>query len=47
MWVVIKYKKNQYCSLSKELMNTFGKGIKFYKPTIRFEKSSIKKKIYK
>ena len=44
MWVVIKYKKNQYCSLSKELMNTFGKGIKFYKPTIRFEKSSIKKK---
>ena len=44
MWVVIKYKKNQYCSLSKELMNTFGKGVKFYKPTIRFEKSSIKKK---
>ena len=43
MWVVIKYKKNQYYSLVKEFVNTFGEDVEFYKPTIRCEKSSIKK----
>ena len=44
MWVVIKYKKNQYYSLVKEFVNTFGEDVEFYKPTIRCEKPSIKKK---
>lgn len=47
MWVVIKYKKNQYYSLAKELINTFGKDVKFYKPTLRYKKSTIKKKFVK
>lgn len=43
MWVVIKYKKNQYYSLVKEFINTFGKDVEFYKPIIRCKKSSIQK----
>lgn len=44
MWVVIKYKKNQYHSFVEKFSNAFGKDAEFYKPTIRCEKHSIKKK---
>ncbi len=44
MWIVIKYKKNQYHSLVKKFISNFGKNIEFYKPIIRCEKLSIKKK---
>jgi len=44
MWVVIKYKKNQYNCLLEKFINIFGKDAEFYKPTLRCEKNSTKKK---